>query len=230
MRDPKFIAAQLELVHPRAPAAACELLAQMLQQDATMRITATQALEHPFVLEGPDVAPRRGSGIFDTEIISKMRSFAEAPALRRLVMLIEAHMLGPQDDDGVRTEVLTFRAADQRGCGELTVVDIATALRLQGLEVPADLPQIWKGVDINQRGEVNLIEFVAATMEPRVFCEPKLFKAAFRVLGAVHAASHSASHSSSRPPIASSVKTLDQLRLQANTASPRPRSRPQPQP
>ena len=24
-------------------------------------------------------------------------------------------MLGPQDDDGVRTEVLTFRAADQRG-------------------------------------------------------------------------------------------------------------------
>ena len=84
----------------------------------------------------------------------------------------------------MRTEVLTFRAADQRGCGELTAADIAVALRLQGLEVPADLPQIWSRVDINQCGKVNLIEFVAATMEPRVFCEPTLFKAAFRVLDA----------------------------------------------
>ena len=122
-------------------------------------------------------------------------------------------MLGPQDDDGVRTEVLTFRAADQRGCGELTAADIAVALRLQGLEVPADLPQIWRRVDINQCGKVNLIEFVAATMEPRVFCKPDLFKAAFRVLGAVHSAPHSAvhsavhsaSHGSSRPPSAPSV-------------------------
>ena len=111
-------------------------------------------------------------------------------------MLIEAHMLGPQDDDGVRTEVLTFRAADQRGCGELTAADIAVALRLQGLEVPADLPQIWSRVDINQCGKVNLIEFVAATMEPRVFCEPTLFKAAFRVLGAPHTAPHTAPHGS----------------------------------
>ena len=50
--------------------------------------------------------------------------------------------------------------------------------------MPADLQQIWSRVDINQCGKVNLIEFVAATMEPRVFCEPALFKAAFRVLDA----------------------------------------------
>ena len=47
VRDPGFIAQRLELIrrgrYP-APAAACDLLAQMLQQDAAMRITATQAL------------------------------------------------------------------------------------------------------------------------------------------------------------------------------------------
>ena len=114
-------------------------------------------------------------------------------------------MLGPQDDAGVRTEVLTFRAADQRGCGELTAEDIGEALRLQGLEVPADLQQIWSRVDINQCGKVNLIEFVAATMEPRVFCQPALFKAAFRVLGPPPSAPHQCS---TAHPITAAQRTV----------------------
>ncbi len=43
-----------------------------------------------------------------------MRAFAEAPAMRRLTMLIEAHMLGPQDDDDVRTEVLAASSRRSR--------------------------------------------------------------------------------------------------------------------
>jgi len=80
--------------------------------------------------------------------------------------------------------VLTFRAADRSGAGALTVADMSAALEARGLEVPADLASIWRGVDVNQDGAVNLIEFVASTMEPRVFCEPTLFKAAFRILDA----------------------------------------------
>ena len=56
MRDPQFIANRLELIklgRRRAPAAAYDLLAQMLQQDTTMRITATQALEHHDLLTEP---------------------------------------------------------------------------------------------------------------------------------------------------------------------------------
>ena len=53
--------------------------------------------------------------------------------------------------------------------------------------------QIWQeellsAVDINQDGGINVVEFVASTMEPRVFCEPTLFKAAFRILDADTAA------------------------------------------
>ena len=39
--------------------------------------------------------------VFDVNIMAKMRTFADAPALRRFALLIEAHMLGPQDDDDV---------------------------------------------------------------------------------------------------------------------------------
>lgn len=111
-----------------------------------------------------------------------MRRYSEAPALRRLAVLVEAHLLGPQDDDDVSRDVLTFRAADERGLGALTTKDIASALTAQGLNVPDDLDEIVDAMDLDQSGEVNLVEFVAATMDPKLFCEPRLCKAAFRVL------------------------------------------------
>lgn len=81
-------------------------------------------------------------------------------------------------------QVLTFRAAEQRDDGKLTVGDITAALQGQGLEVPDDLDAIWQRCGFSEEGSVNLIEFVAATMAPKAFVEPRLFRAAFRVLDA----------------------------------------------
>ena len=81
--------------------------------------------------------------------------------------------------------MLAFRLADRAGFGQLTAEDLSAALRAQGLEVPDDLPMICQCVDMGRgQGSINLIEFVAATMEPRLFCEPRLSRAAFRVLDA----------------------------------------------
>ena len=72
--------------------------------------------------------------------------------------------------------------ADQTGSGVLTAADICAALKVHGAQPPDDLSEICQCIDIGQQGSVNLIEFVAATMEPRIFCEPRLCRAAFRVL------------------------------------------------
>ena len=53
------------------------------------------------------------------------------------------------------------------------------------MQVPSDLETICQSIDIGQgKGTINLIEFVAATMDPRLYCEPRLSRAAFRVLDA----------------------------------------------
>ena len=44
--------------------------------------------------------------------------------------------------------------------------------------------EIVESIDIDQSGSINLVEFMAATMDPQLFCEPRLCKAAFRVLDA----------------------------------------------
>ena len=85
-----------------------------------------------------------------TSVHVSLPSTWQAPALRRLAVLVEAHLLGSQDDECIRKVVLTFRAADESGLGELRAADIAAALHSQGLEVPADLDAICGRVDISQ--------------------------------------------------------------------------------
>ena len=118
----------------------------------------------------------------DDDLIQKLRRFAGAPALRRLAVLVEASMLGPHDDAAIERQVLAFCVADRRGMGELTAADLGAALTAQGQEVPPDLTTICTCIDISQKGSINMVEFVAATMEPRLYCEPRLSRAAFRVL------------------------------------------------
>ena len=71
-----------------------------------------------------------------------------------------------------------------RDCSTRDAEAIGHALRQQKLDVPDDLHEICASLDINGDGKINLIEFVASTMEPQLFCEPRLCKAAFRVLDA----------------------------------------------
>lgn len=183
VRNQAFIDSRLARARRLAPPAACELLEKLLVLEPSERITATAALKDRFVTDSYMRVPA-GHGIFDAEIVPKMRRFAEAPALRRLAVLVEAHLLGPSDDEAVQKDVLTFRAADTRGLGVLTAEDISAALKARGLDVPDDMGEIVESIDINQSGSIDLVEFMAATMDPQLFCEPRLCKAAFRVLDA----------------------------------------------
>lgn len=185
IRSEKFLAARLALARRRAPPAACELLEKMLVLEPQKRLTAAQALKDRFITDSYLAAPVLAKpGDFDADIVPKMRRYVEAPALRRLAVMVEAHLLGPQDDEAVMRDVLTFRAADRRGLGALRAADIAHALASQGLDVPDDLDEILECIDLDQNGAINLLEFQAATMDPRLFCEPRLCRAAFRVLDA----------------------------------------------
>jgi len=173
IRSEEFVRRRIALARERAPPAACELLELLLQQDPAQRLTATQALKHRFITDSylsPGSLPLRRYAL-DAETIDRMRRFAGAPGLRRLAVLVEAHLLGPQDDDTIKQQVCTFRAVDECGMGVLTAADIAAALRAQGHDVPADLEEICLRLDsILSAGTRTALRVARASDRPVFGC------------------------------------------------------------
>lgn len=196
LRSERFMQSRMRALRWRvgreAPAV-CDLCEQMLQPDPERRITAAQALKHPCILDSyeatPEAAWSQAKPPADDDIcilLSRIRHFADAPPLRRLAVLAAAHLLGPQDEPSVRAKYFAFRTVDTSGDGVLTASEIQQAVTAYGskAEVPPDLDELLKRIDVGGDGEVNLVEFVAATMSPRVYTKPSVLRAAFGLLDA----------------------------------------------
>jgi len=193
VRNDAFLASRHAVARRYAPPAACDLLERMLHPLPEERITVAQALRHPYVTGSlvsrpilETVQPERRRRRAELSI-KNARAFAAAPLMHRVAVLVEA--LGPTDDPEIHGEYLAFRAADENGDGVLGLAECANALRAAGVEPPDDLPAILRGMNTCADGEgegggfkVELVEFVAATMEPRLCANPQLMRAAFRLL------------------------------------------------
>lgn len=181
--DAEKVKERLATARECAPASACDLLEKMLSQDAAGRITITQALVHPYILDSFKLAPR-GHGTFDAGILPKLRRYIAAPPLEQLALIIAAHLLCPDDDQRLLAEYLAFRVADEDGDGNVTQAELMAALRSNGIDVPTDFESIFCGIDTNKDGVINFIEFMAATMHPSVYQRESICKAIFRELDA----------------------------------------------
>ena len=191
VRSEKFIAARIAFARRRCgDARAADLLERMLHIDPAQRVSATDALRHPYIAESflrnPEANPTSQTDVrkMSAQYLERVRAFADAPALRKLGVLAAAHIVAPQDDLDLRTEYIAFRMADSSGDGALQVEELTGALGRAGVPVPSDLAEMLERCDVNRSGSINLVEFVAATMDPAVYAERRMCRAIFGLLDA----------------------------------------------
>ncbi|CAK8987373.1 Calcium-dependent protein kinase 3 (Calcium-dependent protein kinase isoform CDPK6) (AtCDPK6), partial [Durusdinium trenchii] len=97
-------------------AQARDLLRMMLKYDPAERISASEALSHPFILKhcheylGGAVA---ATTQLDETVIDKLRSFAKAPRLKKVAQLFMAHLA--EHDAELLAARHNFRTLDQSG-------------------------------------------------------------------------------------------------------------------
>merc|ERR1712137_521223 len=76
----------------------------------------------------------------------------------------------------------TFMALDENGDGLLTVNEMKEGLSRCGLkEIPPDLQQIMEEVDSDGSGVIDYTEFLAATLDKKVYMSEDVCWSAFRV-------------------------------------------------
>ncbi|KAL3505434.1 hypothetical protein ACH5RR_035275 [Cinchona calisaya] len=157
---------------PSISAAAKYLIRKMLTMDPRKRITAAQALEHPWLKEGGEASDTP----IDSVVQIRMKQFSAMNKLKKLALKVIAENLSEEEINGLRQ---MFNNMDTDGSGTITFEELKAGLSSLGSKLSEEeIQQLLEAADVDKNGTIDYIEFIAATMNRhRLETEDHLYKA-----------------------------------------------------
>ncbi|OXB73722.1 UNVERIFIED_CONTAM: hypothetical protein H355_014957 [Colinus virginianus] len=155
-----------------------DLISRLLDRHPRTRITAEQALRHPwFAKHGPD----ERLDPLGLDILSKFRRFQGLSRLKKLALTVIAQHLDDSEIEGLKQ---VFTQLDTEGDGVLTAEEIRRGIERSGVHLPPDLvlEDVLREVDMTGTGSIDYTEFIAACLHQSHYIREEACRAAFRVL------------------------------------------------
>jgi len=152
------------------------LIRNLLKMNPRDRYTAEQALNHVWV---QNKAPKATGATLQASLVDNLKGFRSQNKLKKAALHVIASQLGESQIKGLRE---TFMALDNNGDGLLTAAEMKQGLEKAGLkEIPSDLQAILEEVDSDGSGVIDYTEFLAATLDKKVYMAEDVCWQAFRV-------------------------------------------------
>merc|ERR1719454_648604 len=152
------------------------LIRMLLKMNPRDRYTAEQTLNHVWI---KNKAPKATGAKLQDNFVDNLRGFRGQNKLKKAALHIIANQL---NEDQIKALRETFTALDGNGDGKLTVNEMKEGIQKAGLkEIPADLQQIMEDVDSDGSGVIDYTEFLAATLDRRLYLQEDVCWSAFRV-------------------------------------------------
>jgi len=149
---------------PQISASAKDIMLKMLTFDPRARITAAQALSHPWVRgdKASDVP-------LDVSVINSMKEFSTYSRIKKIAIRKLAQTFS---EDEVRDLKDQFRQIDKDQSGTITHQELIESVRhmktnSDGVQVipDKDVQNILQGIDSDGNGEIDISEFVVAGLQ-----------------------------------------------------------------
>jgi len=152
------------------------LIRHLLKMNPRDRYSAEQALNHVWVR---NKAPKSQGVSLQNSLVDNLRGFRGQNKLKKAALHVIASQLGESQIKALRD---TFMALDGNGDGLLTVNEMKEGLVSCGLkEIPPDLQQIMEDVDSDGSGVIDYTEFLAASLDKKVYMAEDVCWQAFRI-------------------------------------------------
>mmetsp|Transcript_36346 Transcript_36346/g.79299 ORF Transcript_36346/g.79299 Transcript_36346/m.79299 type:complete len:503 (-) Transcript_36346:101-1609(-) len=152
------------------------LIRMLLKMNPRDRYTAEQALSHVWIT---NKAPKATNVSLQSNFVDNLRGFRSQNKLKKAALQIIA---GQLNEDQIKALRETFMALDHNGDGQLTVNEMKEGIAKSGLkEIPPDLQQIMEDVDSDGSGVIDYTEFLAATLDKRLYLQEDVCWSAFRL-------------------------------------------------
>lgn len=150
------------------------LVTQMLTLDPSIRPSAEVVLTSPWLkFKGTPVATP-----LSKDFVTKLQSFRAFSKLKKVALAALAQQLPDDQIDSLRA---MFRSLDSNGDGTLSLEEIRQAMMQQGLMPAKALEDLLSAVDCNGSGSLDYTEFLAATIDQKLYMQRDACWSAFRV-------------------------------------------------
>jgi len=152
--------------------AAKDLISQLLVVDPEMRMSAAEALEHPWLQTAPEtssVQPR---------VLARLKNFQQISAFRKILLVVLARQLSANDLPDMYE---AFKALDRDGDGMVSHKELRNILSTKmGTD---ELEQVLDAMDVDGSGQMEYSEFLATAFDRKLLFRDDLILQVFRALG-----------------------------------------------
>lgn len=161
------------------------LLVQMLRIDRHMRITAADALAHPYIVHTYKKDDARSEEMEKAvlvlqSMVTMFESFGAETVFVRAVLLVLVHLVAYSSDE-TRANRRAYAMLDRMGVSEISEEAIEAGFANYGLEVPENLHEAFSAVALHD-GYITYSDFLAATLPQTLRCREDLCLRAFTLL------------------------------------------------
>ena len=149
-----------------------DLINNMLRFDPERRFTAEQCLQHRWL---KNVS---ASSELPKTLYHSLKVFRAQTKFKKIALTVIAQQMNESNIEILRK---AFVALDANGDGHLTCQEIKEGMTSSGLEIANDIEELLCELDTDGSGKVDYTEFIAATIDRRLYIEEDICWAAFRV-------------------------------------------------
>ncbi|EOA34990.1 hypothetical protein CARUB_v10020082mg [Capsella rubella] len=142
---------------PTISESAKDLIRKMLTVDPKKRITAAEALEHPWMTDS-----KISDKPIDSAVLIRMKQFRAMNKLKKLALKVIAENLSEEEIKGLKQ---MFKNMDTDSSGTITFDELRSGLHRLGSKLTeSEIKQLMEAADVDQSGTIDYIEFITATM------------------------------------------------------------------
>merc|ERR1712113_667649 len=148
----------------------------MPNRNVAQRYTAEQILHHEWI---ENLAPNSTAVKLQSSLLVNIRNFSSIHRFKKMALSVIASRLAEEQIKALKN---TFMSLDANGDGLLTMNELRDGLTKASLDPNnPEIQELFKTIDSDGSGAIDYTEFLASTLDKKLYVQESICWAAFRV-------------------------------------------------